>query len=1116
MRGFPGSWRFAAAVGLSLAVLSSTAGAQFVTFETGQVRPLALSPDQSQLFAINTPDSRLEIFSVDGGTGALTQTGSVPVGMEPIAVAARNASEVWVVNHLSDSVSIVDVSATPPRVTRTLLVGDEPRDIVFAGTGGNRAFITTAHRGQNTSLQSTIHTVLTTEGTGRADVWVFDATSLGATLGGTPLTVITLFGDTPRALAASADGSTVYAAVFHSGNHTTAVSEGAVCDGGPAALACALGPGGLPRIMNCSGEPQPEVGLVVKFEQGEWRDRLGRDWSDAVKFSLPDKDVFAIDADAPVPAESTFFNSVGTIIFNVVVDPTNPSRVYVSNTDARNEVQFEGPGSCLGTQKTVRGHLHEARITLLSTGRKVRGKKIIVKDPVPSDVSRRRLTLLSKETGSPNVITANPITGGATLTVTLSGTNPSSQTFTLPPGATFWRAIGSTGYKFRDGAAATGLTTLLVKKTPTGTFMVKARGKGAALSLVPPNTGAYAEATLTLGAADAFCTAFAGPAGGTIGSDTSTLFKVMNPSGDGACGPVSARHLNKHIDYDVVPSPGGVKDQSLALPLQMAVTADGSRLYVAAFGSGKVGVFETNELSSDTFVPGAAGSHVALGADDSDPVTGGGPSGLALKGNRLYVLTRFDNTVRVVDTTTNAELTAMKQPLHSPEPTNVVQGRRFLYDALETSSNGETQCGACHTFGDFDSLSWDLGDPDAMNASNPNAIRLNIGNNTFRALKGPMTTQSLRGMANHGPMHWRGDRTSTNCSDQDGGSPDPGDPILRPDCEQDAFNAFNVAFPGLLGRGTQLTTGDMQAFTDFILQVTYPPNPIRALDNSLTPLSAVPSEQNGRDFYFGIKNPPLDPDPESDTLFTCNGCHVLDPMSGFFGSDGFMTFEGETQMFKIPHLRNMYQKVGMFGMPDLGGGFNPGDNSDQGDQVRGVGFLHDGSVDTLFRFHNALVFNRGPEPSGGINPGGFPVGVAGDPARRDMEAFMMAFDSNLAPIVGQQTTLTNTNSGVVGPRIDLLIARAAAVPSECDVIAKGTLAGEQRGWYRLPAGTFQSDKIAESPIAEATLRAQAATAGQDLTYTCVPPGWGERGGVDRDGDGSYDGDDADPADPNVS
>src|SRR5262245_54670379 len=74
MRGF--------LVALLLAVLTSTAGAQFVTFETGQVRPLALSPDQSKLFAVNTPDGRLEIFSIDGGTGALTHTVSVPVGME--------------------------------------------------------------------------------------------------------------------------------------------------------------------------------------------------------------------------------------------------------------------------------------------------------------------------------------------------------------------------------------------------------------------------------------------------------------------------------------------------------------------------------------------------------------------------------------------------------------------------------------------------------------------------------------------------------------------------------------------------------------------------------------------------------------------------------------------------------------------------------------------------------------------------------------------------------------------------------------------------------------------------------------------------------------------------
>jgi thrombospondin type 3 repeat protein len=39
-----------------------------------------------------------------------------------------------------------------------------------------------------------------------------------------------------------------------------------------------------------------------------------------------------------------------------------------------------------------------------------------------------------------------------------------------------------------------------------------------------------------------------------------------------------------------------------------------------------------------------------------------------------------------------------------------------------------------------------------------------------------------------------------------------------------------------------------------------------------------------------------------------------------------------------------------------------------------------------------------------------------------------------------------------------------------------------------------------------------------VTFTCVPPGSGERIGVDRDGDGAWDGDErdagTDPADPN--
>ena len=94
-----------------------------------------------------------------------------------------------------------------------------------------------------------------------------------------------------------------------------------------------------------------------------------------------------------------------------------------------------------------------------------------------------------------------------------------------------------------------------------------------------------------------------------------------------------------------------------------------------------------------------------------------------------------------------------------------------------------------------------------------------------------MTTQTLRGLAHQGPMHWRGDRT---------GATFVGDPLrVRHEL---AFEAFNVAFDSLLGRDEgELSDADMQAFTDFVLQIQPPPNPIRSLDNQLTAAQA-----NGR------------------------------------------------------------------------------------------------------------------------------------------------------------------------------------------------------------------------------------------------------------------------------
>ena len=966
------AWWCAAWALVSLLVANAPARGTFVAFESGEVRPLAMSADGTRLYAVNTPDNRLEIFDVGA---SLSHRASVPVGMEPVAVAARGNTEVWVVNHLSDSVSIVDLSVSPPHVVRTLLVGDEPRDIVFAGSEGTRAFITTAHRGQQrVAIPISLgggDPELTTPGVGRTDVWVFDANDLGTALGGTPLTIVTLFGDTPRALAASPDGSTVYAAVFHSGNQTATVPEGAVCDTSAATLSsnavegpcvdrvAGVMPGGLPLPhTNSAGDVQPETGLLVRWNGSHWVDRIcpgdapcsceggpdsgnacgldsdcplsfcGRIWDNVIKFTVPDKDVFALDAKASPPVESRSYAHVGTILFNMAVNPVS-GKVYVSNGDAHNDVRFEGPGIFGGS--TVQGHLEEYRITVL------------------------------------------------------------------------------------DGTE------------------------------------------------------------------------------------VLPRHLNKHIDYSIRPVPDGVKDKSLATPMGMALTSDGQTLYVAAFGSSKVGVYDTAALESDSFVPDTSNQLL---------VSGGGPSGLVLDEvhHRLYVHTRFDNGIAVVDTRTGTEVD--HPSLYNPEPASVVNGRPFLYDAGFTSSNGEASCSSCHPFGDMDDLAWDLGNPDGVKIPNPLPIKLKaaalspgseIGAHPdfefFQPMKGPMVTQTLRGLVNHGTMHWRGDRVN-----QDGD-------VFDSDV---AFRNFRVAFPALVGRDSPIPEPDMQTFADFVLQVMMPPNPNRALDNSLTP-----DQQIGKSFMTGTRRVdgfPTDFTGETDG-FNCVGCHSLDPAAGHFGADGTAAFNDEQQIFKTPHLRNLYQKVGMFGMASVHF-FQEGDNDFTGEQIRSFGFSHDGSVDTVFRFLRQANFKDHGD-----------VGFDGDdPQRRQVEDFLLAFDSDLAPIVGQQVTLTSANADVVGARIDLLIERAATAfelkgspgATECDLVVKGTVNGEARGWLRLPSGMFRSDRLAEPLLSDPQLRALAQTTGQELTYTAVPPGSGTRIGIDRDADGYYDRDEvdagSDPAD----
>ncbi len=962
----------------------------YTLFEVGQVRPLAVSHDGRYLFAANTPDDRLEVFTItDSG---IEHSRSISVGLRPVALAEDPQGRVWVVNHLSDSVSVVNVSTG--QVEQTLWVGDEPRDIVFAGENQQRAFITTAHRGQN----SPIDPQLTTPGIGRADVWVFDSGALSATQDPAPVTIVTLFADTPRALAKSPDGNKVYVAAFHSGNQTTALHEFITPNRDE---------------VNTHGESQPRKGIIAKFIDGAWIDAVGNDVTDKIKFNLPDHDVFTIDATAPIPKEIkgpfATFDHVGTTLFNMAVNPQT-GVIYVANTEANNFTRFEGPGLDPVINTTTRGNIAQSRITIIDNG------------------------------------TVNPI------------------------------------------------------------------------------------------------------------------------------------HLNKHIDYQQCCAPPGNAEarKSLAFPRQMVVTKDGKTLYVAALGSAKIGVFDTDALANNSFEPSEE-NHIRL--------SGGGPAGLALDENRqrIYALTRFNNAIAVINLADNSELVSV--PMHNPEPESVTLGRPFLYDAFLTSSHGDSACASCHIDGDTDHLAWDLGDPTVKSALIPGstlartglAVIDAIGIDTpkrgttaftlvfpqcnfrqtvldplnvpfptacskeriyhFSSNKGPMVTQTLAGMDNHGPMHWRGDRT--------GGSADL--PGLQPNKgmfnERKAFKAFNVAFPGLLGRDQELTTEQMNQFTDFILQNMLPPNPIRNLDNSLTAEQA-----KGKEIFLGGPTG----DRQVDFIRTCNQCHALDLTAnkkfgvkrpGFFGTDGRYAFVFSSEILKVPHMRNMYQKVGMFALHNnkdfpVVPGFPFLTSEFIGDQIRGFGFTHDGSLGSLFQFYQAgafvndgpdIVSERFPPNSGGflpyVEPGTWPSNdeelpegfkylaktntpffsqlnpATGQPVgleeTRAVEAFSLVFPTNLAPIVGQQVTIQTEYQEVALKHLTLLETQAVtSLPTEhCDLVAKAVDNQTEIGFLYNPENSTYVSSNGDIFYRDEILQNYAP-----ITFTCTPPGDGVRVGLDRDGD----------------
>jgi DNA-binding beta-propeller fold protein YncE len=268
---------------LSRATVHAQAGV-FANFEGAQTNPIRLSADGTRLYAVNTPNQTLSVFSLTAPTKPKL-IAEIPVGIEPVSVNPLTDDEVWVVNQVSNSISIVSVSKGI--VTATLQAKPEPMDVVFAG---GLAYVSVSRANE---------------------VLVFNQKTLAL------VATIPLLGGNPRALAVSPDGSKVYVAFALSGNGTTII---------PSQIAPPP-----PAPTNKSLPAPPQVGLIVKWNDPNWSKDIG--------YSMPDNDVAVIKTGS-TPALAGYYSGVGTINLGIAVNPVT-SDVYVSNTDALNLTQFQ-------------------------------------------------------------------------------------------------------------------------------------------------------------------------------------------------------------------------------------------------------------------------------------------------------------------------------------------------------------------------------------------------------------------------------------------------------------------------------------------------------------------------------------------------------------------------------------------------------------------------------------------------------------------------------------------------------------------------------------------------------------------------------------------------------
>jgi len=298
-------------------------------------------------------------------------------------------------------------------------------------------------------------------------------------------------------------------------------------------------------------------------------------------------------------------------------------------------------------------------------------------------------------------------------------------------------------------------------------------------------------------------------------------------------------------------------DHVFSLPYAVAISADKKFIYVSASSSNEVGVVDIAKLLRMVRSPKGTTSANDLSASANYVVAripvGRNPRGLALSpdGSKLYVATRLDDAVAVIDTATRTVVSNI--PMGGPtELTPERRGER-LFNSARFAFHGAFGCANCHLDNTIDGLQWDL---------EPDGFGIDIVDN-----------RSLEDISQTAPFKWNG-----------------GNPDLETECGPRTERFFY--------RSQGYNREELADLVAFIKAIPLRPNRYRLPDGELTP-----AQERGKAIFERTAKHNGEPIPLNNQCAYCHsGPYHTNQQTADVGSG---KWTDRSPKFDTPHLTNV-------------------------------------------------------------------------------------------------------------------------------------------------------------------------------------------------------------------